>query len=209
MDLMVNKQLDAEVLVGIQQKDCVLKGEIEKTNILSCEKTKLGLLCILETTVLTSHQNFDYYSLINYEGIQLKFEEGQYLVKQGTTWFTLKCKNDFDDRLDSFDTCQQIKLDSDCSTVLKREKIDPFLENCLFEKSEPTPSEIILEGILLQGENLEIQLLDSLTDHRPDKISKAPPMIIMTNKIVRITKDDFEETLHPKNRAQAEKIIDS
>jgi hypothetical protein len=31
----------------------------------------------------------------------------------------------------------------------------------------------------------------------------------MTNKIVRITKDDFEETLHPKNRAQAEKIIDS
>jgi hypothetical protein len=47
MDLLANKQLDSEVLFGIQQKTCVLKGELENTEILSCKKTKEGLLCVL------------------------------------------------------------------------------------------------------------------------------------------------------------------
>jgi hypothetical protein len=38
MDLLANKQLDSEVLVGIQQKDCMLKGQLENTEILSCKK---------------------------------------------------------------------------------------------------------------------------------------------------------------------------
>jgi hypothetical protein len=66
-----------------------------------------------------------------------------------------------------------------------------------------------MEGILVQGKDLEVQLLDSLTDHRPDKISKAPPMIIVTNKIVRILQNEFEKTIHPKAQVLTEKIIES
>jgi hypothetical protein len=176
MDLLSNKKMDAEVLVGIQQKDCTLKGELENSEILSCKKTKDGLLCILEISVLTNQEKVDVYSLINYEGVQLKFEEGNYLVKHGLNWYGLKCVNE---NLDSFYICKQTKLDSDCINALSREKIDPYLDNCLFEKTEPTLSQITMEGILVQGKDLEVQLLDSLTDHRPDKISKAPPMIIV------------------------------
>jgi hypothetical protein len=201
MDLLSNKKMDAEVLVGIQQKDCTLKGELENSEILSCKKTKDGLLCILEISVLTNQEKVDVYSLINYEGVQLKFEEGNYLVKHGLNWYGLKCEKDLNEHLDSFDICQQTKLDSDC--------INAYLDNCLFEKTEPTLSQITMEGILVQGKDLEVQLLDSLTDHRPDKISKAPPMIIVTNKIVRILKNEFEKTIHPKAQVLTEKIIDS
>jgi hypothetical protein len=184
----------------------MLKGELENTHILNCQKTNQGLLCLLESTVFTDYQKFDAYSLINYKGIQLKFE-GDYLVKQGSEWGVLQCENNLNQELDLFDSCQYVKLDSDCSSVLKRETIKPFLDNCVFEKITPKISEITKNGVLVQGENLEVQLLDTLTDYRPDKIYEAPPMLIATNKIVRVIQNNFEETIHPKNLVTSEKIM--
>jgi hypothetical protein len=111
--------------------------------------------------------------------------------------------------LDSFDLCKQVKIESDCVDALGRETIEPYLEKCYFEKAEPVLSQITMEGVLVQGKDLDIHLLDSLTDYRPDKVSKAPPMLIITNKIVRILKDEFEKTIHPKAQVSAEKIIES
>jgi hypothetical protein len=209
MDLVANKQLDSEVLFGIQQKTCVLKSELENTEILSCKKTKEGLLCVLEITALTNQKRMDVYSLINYEGVQLKFTEGNYLVKQDSTWFGLTCEKDLNEKLDSFDLCKQVEIESDCVEALGRETIDPYLEKCNFEKTEPVLSQITMEGVLVQGTDLTINLLDSLTDYRPDKISKAPPLLFKTNKIVRILKDEFEKTIHPNTQVTTEEIIES
>jgi hypothetical protein len=209
MDLLANKQLDAEVLVGIHQKDCMLKGKLENTEIVSCTKTKEGLLCVLEVTALMEQEKVEVYSLINYDGVQLKIPEGKYLIKMDSTWFGLTCEKDLNENLDTFDLCKRTKIESDCIEALGREKIDPYLEKCHFEKSEPTLSQITMDGILVQGTDIEVQLLDSLTDHRPDKISKAPPLLIVTNKIVRVLKNDFEKTIHPKIQVATEKILES
>jgi hypothetical protein len=69
MDLLAYKQLSSEVLVGIQQRACVLIGQLEKTEILSCKKTNIGLLCVLELTSLTDQEKVKEYSLINYDGV--------------------------------------------------------------------------------------------------------------------------------------------
>jgi hypothetical protein len=206
MDLLSNKQIHAEVLVGIQQMECMLKGELEKTEILHCEKTKAGLLCVLEATVFTNFQKFDLYTPINYKGIQLKID-GDYLVKTGSDWFTLNCFQDTNLQLDSFDHCEQVKLNTDCSNILNRENIDPFIKNCEFEKVLPKTGIISQDGILVQGEEVEVLLLDSLTDYRPDKITETPPLLVATNRIVRTNKKNFEETFHPVNRVATEKII--
>jgi hypothetical protein len=209
MDLLANKQISSEVLVGIQQKSCVLKGQLEKTEVLNCKKSKEGLLCVLESTALMEQEKVEVYSLINYDGVQLKIPEGKYLIKMDSTWFGLTCEKDLNENLDSFDLCTRTKIESDCIEALGREKIDPYLEKCHFEKSEPTLSQITTEGILIQGTDIEVKLLDSLTDHRPDKISKAPPLLIVTNKIVRVLKNDFETTIHPKIKVATEKLIES
>jgi hypothetical protein len=99
----------------------------------------------LEVTVLTNQEMAEVYTLINYDGVQLKIEEGNYLIKQDSTWFGLTCEKDLNKNLDSFNSCKQTKIESDCVEALGRENIDPYLEKCHFEKSEPTLGQITMD----------------------------------------------------------------
>jgi hypothetical protein len=70
--------MDDEKLVSVQQRDCLLKGELEYNEILNCKKTKSGLLFVLEITgtALNNHKRLMFrYPLINYDGVQLKLKK--------------------------------------------------------------------------------------------------------------------------------------
>jgi hypothetical protein len=83
------------------------------------------------------------------------------------------------------------------------------LGNCQFERQRPSTYTVTTNGTLVQGDSLDIQLLESITDHRPVKITKTTPLLIQTNKIIRLTSNNFEENIHPNNEVIEEKIITS
>jgi hypothetical protein len=83
------------------------------------------------------------------------------------------------------------------------------LYNCQFERQHPSTYTVTTNGTLIQGDSLEIQLLESITDHRPIKVIQATPLLIQTNKIIRLTSNNFEENIHPNNEVTEEKIITS
>jgi hypothetical protein len=204
-----NRILDPEVLTAIQAIGCINWAEIEVTKIINSEKISTGLLSTVEVSILDNRIKAQFYSILNYNGIQLSLEGGNYLVKIGSAWKVLLCPEDKDDILDNFDHCQQVELKNKCSEQFESEKLEPYLTHCKFEKRIPKTSEITDEGILIQGMNLEIQLLNAINDPRPERVTQKPPLFITGSKLIKIIKRDFEEIVSPRTDSAQEKIIDT
>jgi hypothetical protein len=204
-----NRILDPEVLTAIQAIGCINWAEIEVTKIVNSEKISTGLLSTVEVSILDNRIKAQFYSILNYNGIQLSLEGGNYLVKIGSAWKILLCPEDKDDILDNFDHCQQGELKNKCSEQFDSEKLEPYLTHCKFEKRIPKTSEITDEGILIQGIGLEIQLLNAINDPRPERVTQKPPLFITGSKLVKIIKGDFEEIVSPRTDSAQEKILDT
>jgi hypothetical protein len=131
------------------------------------------------------------------------------LVKIGLVWKVLSCPEDKDNTFDNFDHCQQGELKNKCSEQFDTEKIEPYLTHCKFERKVPKTSEITEEGILIQGMDLEIQLLSAINDPRPEQVTQKPPLLITGNKLSKIMKGEFEEIIYPRADSAQEKILDS
>jgi hypothetical protein len=206
LEMVSNKQVTGELLAGIQSQSCILAGKIERVSILQCEKAKKGLICELQVQVPINQVNYELYIPINFRQIQLTIEPGKYLVKKNQHWKLLTCKQDTDEILNSFDTCKEENFDAECSKVLDQKNIDLLIEKCKFSQEEPPLSTSTEEGLLIQGMNLQIELLDSTTDTRPEQLYEKPPLLVSTNKIVRVSTNGYEELLHPKVKVEREQV---
>jgi hypothetical protein len=204
-----NRVVDTELLTLLQSTACIPQGSLEQVDIIDCTKIRTGLLCSLQTVALSQRTKYNLYAIVNYRGVQLYVPDKHYLVNKDNTWYSLQCKSDSNEILDSYDRCTQYVYDTDCGQILLTESIDNFLYNCQFERQHPSTYTVTTNGTLIQGDSLEIQLLESITDHRPVKVIQTTPLLIQTNKIIRLTSNNFEENIHPNNEVTEEKIITS
>jgi hypothetical protein len=209
LEILSNGKLDPEVLTGIQAIGCVPLGEMENSKVLGCEKTSTGLLCTLEIGILEHKTKAVLYTLVNYNGVQLDLEGTDYLVNIENKWKTLSCMEDLDKSLDSYDNCLQKEWNGECGNVLGQEKLDSYLKHCKFIKKNPSLTEIVDEGILVQGTEVEIELLIDLTDHRPARLYQKTPLLISTGKLVRVRQEGYEETAYPRKAVSTDQIITS
>jgi hypothetical protein len=204
-----NKQLDPEILTGLQARGCITTAELENSKVLICETTTSGLLCSIEVKILDDKYTAQTYSLVNYQGIQIDLNGSNYLVRTDSKWKTLYCVGDFDNTLDSYDKCVLQDLSEQCSNALTEQKIGPYIQHCKFVKRIPKLTEIVEEGILVQGLDLEIELLDNIMDHKPERLYQKPPVLISTNKLVRVRQGEHEETTYPLKTVSTNQIITS
>jgi hypothetical protein len=209
LEILSNGKLDPEVLTGIQAIGCVPLGEMENSKVLGCEKTNTGLLCTLEVGILENKIKAVLYTLVNYNGVQLDLNGTDYLVNIDNKWKRLSCIEDLDKSLDSYDNCVQKEWNDQCGAALGQEKLDSYIKHCTFVKKEPILTEIVEEGILVQGTNLEIELLIDLMDHRPTRIYQKTPLLISTGKLVRVRQGEYEETAYPRKGVSTDQIITS
>jgi hypothetical protein len=188
LEALSNNRLEGEVLTAMQSKNCITSGHIEKSEISQCERIKDGLVCRVDIQVFTKPALYEYYTPVTYKGVQLKFEQpNQYLVKSNNQiWNLLTCPDDQDNQLDTFDTCTISQYQNLCSSSFSTKDFASYIKNCNFTRTEPPLTLATNAGLLIQGENVQVKLINK-TSNQVTEITDPLPIVCSTEKIVQVS----------------------
>jgi hypothetical protein len=188
LESLSNKIISGSILSSLQTRPCVPSGKLERTNILDCMRTIMGLHCTIQLIMKQTDQpSYTVMEPIKYSGwvITAENKHQHFLLTQEGKLMTAECQEDnHNSMVDSFDLCDLKNYDNECSKGLSQNLLITILKNCNFTQRNVHKFIYTTKGILIQEGHSNLKLK---TRTNPPVITdvKAPlPLLISSNSVI-------------------------
>jgi hypothetical protein len=188
LESLSNKIISGSILSSLQTRPCIPSGKLEKTNILDCMRTIMGLHCTIQLVMKQTDQpSYTVMEPIKYSGwvITAENKHQHFLLTQEGKLMTAECQEDnHNSMVDSFDLCDLKNYDNECAKGLSQNLLITILKNCNFTQRNVHKFIYTTKGILIQEGHSNVKLK---TRTNPPVITdiKAPlPLLISSNSII-------------------------
>lgn len=187
-----NNRISADLIIQMEQLDCVGDSIFDKTSFLNCQIYSTGLRCEILVHVI---QELDQYTLLRpivFDYICLgSYDETRQLVKtdQGKiVW--LKCAERIKE---NNELCNEESLPYYCETGINEKDPQLILSSCPFTTKCPTGGITLMKdfGILIDG-GAEMKIFED--NHQ---VAQTKPFLIYSNSELRIVKQNATVTIPP------------
>ena len=185
----------------LMTQPCIPQNILEMIDIERCDKVKGGLSCSLSVKAQAETQEMTLFTLINYDGAQLKLppKDTMLLRSKDLHWSTAYCEDDttMASDLEEFFLCKITAFDNACTNVLEEKNVNDLLTYCNFTQKEPERITTSPNGTLIQAKVTLLKELDPVTLRTAEVISPILPVFIKTNAILSITSGSQETLIKP------------
>jgi hypothetical protein len=215
MNNLANDQVPPQLPYLLDELKCLQSGDLENIVINFCDKTKTGLFCELSVSVHKTLTEYEKFTPIVYENVQLRGHKlGQIFVQdENKRWALIDCDEnldteyDNDEDLDEFGECDIIPYQNECTAVIMSTEYDKILRYCNFtSKGEIIPIRRSKTGVLLQGEKFVVKEVDTRDNSVINILQDKFPVHIITNNNLAVTLKDREIVLKPFYTTTAKSI---
>ena len=191
LESLSSHEVSDDLPIVLQLQPCHDDINIEEITIKNCVNVDNGLSCQIELDIQKEFETVEKYSLINYQGVQLKlYQPDDILVKNNDGhFFLLRCylSDPFPSSLDEYENCESIPYDNLCTEYLEqKEHFNEVLQNCNFSYAQRDSVISFEHGILIQEEVTWIKELHPVSRAQIGIIKNKVPVLIRSNALISI-----------------------
>lgn len=186
LEALTSGVLNPALLANIQEHSCVDISAFDNIILRGCKKIDIGIYCELSVQIFGGVTQYNRYSPISYQGVEVRVPPNAYVVKGTDNDDTglLYCDGEFLSTINrcKFQHWEDVKylFSKDAATILK---------NCNFTFKTPNlPMQLPDQSILIQDSSYDLTI-SNLDGINPVSLENLSPFIVSLNKNSRLNID--------------------